>query len=196
MSAGVDDFLPYVAPYAINCPTMLVESFIRQAMDNFCQDTGVWSEWIDVTTTADTPECLLISIASPAGQIYSVAQVVNSAGQRLRKGVGRTFPDLGVPIAYKQNSEEEITFYPTPKEEYAFQVFVFLKPDPVTPVIPDELFDKYQDTIVAGAVAKLLRMPGKTWSDRTSALDFEMDFNNGKTKAKMDANAAAQRVYI
>lgn len=194
MSAGVDDFLQYVAPYAPDCPTIMIESFIRQSMVEFFQETGVWSEWIEITTTAGVAANTLSSASTPPGQIYSIPCVVNSQGNKLSKGFGRPLSTSGVPSAYKQTAIDEITFFPTPDNAYTFQTFVFLFPDASTYLIPNTIFIKYQQVISDGVVAKLLRMPRKVWSNRESAIDFEMDFKNGQTAAKIDANSAVQRV--
>lgn len=55
--------------------------------------------------------------------------------------------------------------------------------------VPEFLFHQYRDTVVKGALARLLRMGGRDWTDKVQARDYSMQYENEVIRAKSQADA-------
>lgn len=55
--------------------------------------------------------------------------------------------------------------------------------------IPDSIFARYYDTMVRGALSRLLRMGGRDWTDKVQARDYAQQFETEIVRAKSQADA-------
>lgn len=72
-------------------------------------------------------------------------------------------------------------------EKGTLEVSVVVQPNRNIESVPDSLGDKWFDVIRRGAVARLLSMPEKEWSNPRAAATYEAHFREGIAKAKREA---------
>jgi len=71
-------------------------------------------------------------------------------------------------------------------EKGTLEVAVVVQPNRNIDSVPDSLGDKWFDVIRRGALARLLSMPEKLWTDVRAAAAYEMHFREGVTMAKRE----------
>jgi hypothetical protein len=81
---------------------------------------------------------------------------------------------------------------PVPNETKASSTIlrVQLKPTQTSTAADDELMSEYRDTIVNGALFRLLRLPSKDWTDFAGAQVYAALFAEGITQADRRARNA------
>lgn len=71
----------------------------------------------------------------------------------------------------------------------SLQVRAIVAPDNNLTELPDFLFYEFEDTLKHGALARLMKIPGKDWTDFNSAAAYASLFKVGWEKAKSRANS-------
>jgi hypothetical protein len=193
MSVAWKDFLPLVLPHAPGCPEPVALGAVRLAAAEFCERTLAWRSDLDpVSVVAGRNE---YSLAAPAGA--SVAMVLGAAldGTRLTPA---TEPELAEEFPFWESLEADrpgrfllptpgrIRLVPTPTRSWAdgLVVSVALKPRFSSSQAEDFLYDDHLETLAHGARARLLAMPGRTWSGTELSLHYDRQFRAGLTDAR------------
>lgn len=100
-----------------------------------------------------------------------------------------------------QIKNDIVQLWPAPTKDLSeeLEAHVAFIPDPRTPKLDERLYVYYKEAIVAGALAKLLCMPGTEWFNRESAMFREREFqaeiskitaNTQKDEGVADLNVA------
>lgn len=97
---------------------------------------------------------------------------------------------IGEALRYYQNGLTGISFDPAPSKTLPieFSTEVALTPTQVATQLDDELVERYQDTILHGALYILYRNPGMPWHDLKVSNDHLQHFQLGIEEAKSEAN--------
>lgn len=114
-----------------------------------------------------------------------------------RQQLDSEFPNWEVKTG---NSPERWTNDPTPDmpriipiatDDHlaSLQVRVILAPNDAATTIPDFLYTEFQDDLVNGTLARLMKIPGKDWTNLRSAAAYAAAFEGGIQKAMSRANA-------
>lgn len=190
-------FLPYVLPEATACPAPTAEFQLRMAAIEFCERTRCWRHLTSVVVSAENT-----TIAAPAlttihefeeathdGRLLTPTQYTEVEAEAL-KGELRE----GQPQYITQTEPGKVTIYP-----YAagtLRLSMFLKPqhgtlfgaDPVNPLrdalnmVPPFMLEQHATALAHGALARILRLPGETWTDGERAM-----FHHSKFEAAVGA---------
>ncbi|BDQ35929.1 hypothetical protein SYK_02890 [Pseudodesulfovibrio nedwellii] len=162
-------FLPLILPEAPGCPKALAVNKVRSAAIDFCKETNIWHEYIDPlfwpagvkTADIDPPQHTRIA------QILSIE-------------VG------GAPLVTGQFSatNDIVTLTVTPLYDTIGALNVALKPSLTSTEIADSMFEDWGEIIAQGALAKLMAMKGKKWSNIPGAeLNYKL-YRSGIVDAK------------
>lgn len=183
-----DQFYPYILTDVIGCPLPLVDSALRLAAREFCQDTSAIREWSDpVTATGVTP----------------VFDFDLSTSQELVKVMKAIVNDVEYDvISYKELPEDWQSASPASIGNKVVQLDVLqyrVFPAPVAgdvitlqiatcPTIratscADDLVTRYADSIANGAKARLMTTKGNAWSDVDLGTHFKTLFVANKNSA-------------
>ncbi len=94
------------------------------------------------------------------------------------------------PSHYSMRTPSTMQLYPIPDRAYGQVLYaaVSLKPAINTTILPDIATEQHLDGIVAGTLMRLYRMPGKPWTDKKSAVEYEKIYNREWRMAKDQAN--------
>ena len=185
MAIQYDAFLTEILPFARNCPDPTIEAAVRLATIELCEKTEVWQTELDpISARAGV---WAYDLEPPANtSIHRIISVLDENGKRLdpvtsgmldhRSPDWRESP--GTPLYFiKKDEESEIWIAPPPAVAVtnAFLLNVVLKPSMTSSSASNFIMTDYRDTIVYGAIARLLRMPDRDWSNfKTAAVYYNM----------------------
>jgi hypothetical protein len=166
------DFLDHVLTHLKGAPIALVEHELRNAAIQFCEAAPVWVE--DFTPINVTPSGEDYVVTLPAG--VELVRVVNAwfmGGELVRKTPGELTvlydhwrAQTGTPQFWTQLKFDRLTLVPRQNvtEAEAITGLAQCKPGAEATGVPDEVYAQWYMSIVHGALAQLLAMPEKPWS--------------------------------
>jgi hypothetical protein len=204
--AQLAEFLPYVLPYAAGCSAPLAEQQIRQICIDFCMHVPV------VQLTLDPLDLLAgqreYDIDSPPGSETSDILQAWFQGQPLpivsgKSGAGPWFaPNAtpGPPLALRQRAANTFELDRAPAESLsqALILQIATRPSRNSNQIADILFNDYAYGIGQGVVARLLMMPGHSFSNPGMAAYYHSEYLRVRAEARIrvarDFNPVALRV--
>lgn len=177
---ALTEFLPNVLPMVDGCPRATVLNELRNVAIDFC--TRTWYDQRTLTGELDGGDQIL-TLVPPEGfavvQFVSI-KVAGSARPLIamtRQQMDNLVPawenDSGtVPSHVIARSATELQVWPamlSAAPTVAWTAVVALKPARDGNQVAEALYEHCYDTLVAGALARLLRMPGKPWTDLKQA---------------------------
>lgn len=183
MSTTIDTLLPQILPWAKAVPEQMAIDSARLAIIEFCRRTHVWRDTIEMSVITDK------SLYEP--QVGCAAQVVGVVGvsisgreidpiteQELDNHSQRWRSDSGTPIRWLMDSPTTIRLYKTPDTTIAngMEVRAAVVPKRTDTEVDDFLINLYSEELADGALARLLAMPDKPWSNGKRAAVHRADF--------------------
>lgn len=203
MATDWETYLPDVLLEAPGCPTIIAVQAIRSAAIELCQQSSVWQEDLArADLVAANPLCTL---AVPAGseiatildvQFYAVGQTtgVPVTGPVDEMALNALRPGWKDEATTGTLNGPEVCGYPTPltlrlipipvvNQTAAIAVTAALRPTRASLNGPDLLYTEYLETITTGALAKLMAMNKKPWTDLEMAVDKRGSFGQLKAAA-------------
>lgn len=190
------NWLPDVLPEAPNCPRVTAINAIRQAVITFCQHSRFWRHDMDPMTTVagvrlyelDTPvQTRVVAVralqldSQPLTEFNVDALDKEDAGWRSRQGL---------PARYSFQDPMTVLLDTIPLAAGVLSATLALKPEQSAAGCDDILYEEYRDAIAAGALARLLMMPGKPWTDPNVASLKQTVFMSHADAAKVRADQA------
>lgn len=200
MAIPYEAFLPEILPMVPGCPDSLIESSVRSAAIEFCQRSEAYQIDLDPVTTVD--RIYEYDLDSPRGTSVQKILWATHQGRDLepvtttlleqRLPRWREKGQEGVPKFFVQQSSKTFHLAPVPATKVVNGTIVraVLKPTFESTACDDDVMTDYRDTIINGALFRLLRMPNKEWSDLTSAAVYGQLFNQGVEEAERRARKA------
>lgn len=200
MAIAYETLLPEIIPMVPGCPDTLIENTIRSAVIELCEKTGVYQLELDpVTTVANTFE---YDLEPPSGTVvHKILWVVHDGKdlepistslleQRLPNW--RDSDNAGTPEYFVKQGQSLFWMVPVPQSTKSSSTIlrVELKPTHRSTTCDDNVMNDYHDTIINGALFRLLRLPSKEWTDYTGAQVYGSLFNEGLVAAERRARHA------
>lgn len=156
--------------------------YLRQAAIKFCERSRSWrSEEVYRLTTADDEISLVTCSDSVLFEIESVSWRASGDTEWQRPIECATFSDRddwwrsGNPRYYTQRVPGMLRVAPFSQGE--LRIAMYLKPDQRAESLPDYLIELYPEIIAAGALAKILMLPGKDFTDPQQAMLKQSEFD-------------------
>jgi len=204
MAVAYEALLPEILPMVDGCPDTLVENTIRSAAIDFCERTGAYQTELDpVTTVANIYE---YDLEAPSGTIVHKVMWATYEGKDLepisttlleqRKPKWRETGYAGDPEYYVQQSKSVFWLVPVPNATAVSSTIIRaqLKPSHSSTTCDEQIMDEYRDAVVNGTLFRLLRMPGKAWSDLQGAQLYGNLFGESVVNAERRARHANEGV--
>lgn len=198
-----ESFLPAVAPLVPDCPDLVILDALRKASNQFCRESALWTVTNDAqSAVADEGE---YDIDSPTGTVPVILEAVSYNGVPLTAKTPSQLDALivdwanasGLPTYYVRSADDVVRLVPMPESdaEDAIVMRVAVAPDPLTGIgVEDIVANKFYEAIAAGALARLLLMPGK-WANpqfaQIKAAEFRAAIGDARAVAYA-ANSSAQ----
>ena len=205
-SITYESLIPDIIPYVQGCPDVMIQNAIRSTAIDFCERTGAFQQELDpVTTVSGIYE---YDLEPPSGYIVQKIMWVIHKGadlepittalleQRYRKWRDET----GTPSVYVKVSQALFHLVPIPDSNQTSSTIlrVQLKPTQTSVRCDSEVMNDYRDTIVNGAIFRLLRIPSRDWTDYAAAGVYNTLYlegvNNAERRARGGDEAIAKRV--
>jgi hypothetical protein len=196
-----EDLYDEVMPELPGAPLPLVLNAIRNSVIAFCNGSDVWRAWLDpVNVIANQPT---YDIEVPPGTDLVTLLSVKHDGDLLTP---RNEDDLDVwnprwrteperPRYYMQQDQDTVTLAAVPKCGFTggLLLSVSLQPERTAKSFPGWIYSQYWEGITAGAKARLMKMPGKPYSNPQAGAMYAMTFDTETSGAKADASRSLTR---
>lgn len=185
--ASAADFRRWVEISVDSAPRDLIDAAILRAVDEFLKYTGLWSAESAGIQLVDGTAAY--AVTAPTGGTVCRVEAVRYKTTLLAPAdpsMGATYLGGDAPYAFWFGTDGYIHLSPTPAGTFGVTdllkfraISTILSGAGTAPTIPDFVAADYHDAIVAGAVARLLEIPGKGWTDRVAAREFKRAFTAG-----------------
>lgn len=205
MSTAISAFLPWVLPQAPGCPDILAIQAIRSAAIDFCNRTDLIQRVITADATINVEDYVVtppsdmqmnrILGVSWQGAVLAPAppSVVNSDVVLRGAAVGTATPLTGTPSWFfqKMPNDPGFSIYPIPivTVTLGLTVKVSFSPSNTAATFDDALFNDWVDEIAAGAIERLMMMPGQPFSSQTSGKQYGTQYERAVADAVRIKNA-------
>lgn len=189
-------WLPSVQVNVPGCPRPMVIEAIRSKVIEFCQKTRFWRAELDgFYTVADDEE---YEIDVPSDSTIADILVIKVNNNELVPKTQDEVEELyspgsdwressGVPDCFFLRDTSTAVFVPIPDAAYPVRITVALKPTQASQGVEEIIFEEHKDTIMHGALAYLMQMPEKTWSNPNLSIFHDGKFTAEIPKAKRKA---------
>jgi hypothetical protein len=180
--ATFDSALSRVLPYAPGCPDVTATFHLVQAAITFFARTLAWRVTLDdVLTEVGVTQ---YAFPLPAGSALVKLLKYSLDGDDSCNVVD---PDKGERLLANNHShdvvwtDDRINFHVSPapiEDDLPMSLTVALKPTQAATTLDAALFEHYIDAIATGALARILMLPKQPWTDKATASDKEIAFND------------------
>jgi hypothetical protein len=207
-SKSLSDFLPEVLPHVPGCFDAMAKNSVLNAAIAFCERTGAYRQELDpmqidagvsdyeleVPTDTITYKILRVGVDGEPIDPKSPKQLdIENAGWQAK---------TGTPFAYYvKDIRRTLRLVYTPESSIVngLVIEVALKPVKGATKFEVAFFEEYYDDIAAGALAELLSMSAKPWTNSRKAAEALDRFNKAIANhsveaAKAQANAPLRTV--
>lgn len=186
---GWDVLLPYVLPSCRGVPDQIALHEIRVAAIEFCRFTGILHDIQQYYLQAYVGQYQLITDCN-----YNIHQVfrvlVNQqweyapVSKKLPEGRGYYVYHMSSPTIMNLRNPGQID------SPNGLEVETIVIPKQDSCVLDNYLYEIWGNSIAAGALAKLLKLPQTNWYDPKLAADYEMKFRKDKSKCRAQIDRA------
>jgi len=193
-----DEFVPEILQYCHGAPTILVRNTVKGVIIEFCKRTlclkaNPASFYIDADVHTyslkyDSDRYMTLDIEDfRKGETNNGQELEPTTSKKLDSTQPNWRVTTGTPKAYLLTDDvNTVRVYPIPSadsdDEYFVKAIVCPKKDQTE--VPQFLYEKWEDDIQSGALAKLLAMPGASWFNRDLARQFNQDYRRGIKNAR------------
>jgi hypothetical protein len=179
------DLIPMVAVEALGCPYPTISQAILMASINLCKESLAWAEDSDQIQMQVGNRSY--EIDAPTGSVMETVLSAYCNGQPLLS-FNRAFTPsntTGIPTHYNMTSDRlSVSVYPSPAStDYALIVRAAFTPTLTTTTLPDFLDI---DVVTSGAKARVMAMPGVTWSNPQLSAYYKSVFDAGITQYRIE----------
>lgn len=198
----IDEVLPQLAADPSDPVT---EQAIKRAVIEFCRESWIWQFFPDAQNVRS--RVAEYDIETPAGaDVVTMVDVSLNNVPLVPKSIAwlnANLPGWRTTTAtvkhYTQIDTDQVILAPLPAENVTngLTMTVALQPSQTATSFPKWIANQYIYQIADGAIAKLMLMPNKPWTDLVNGQDhrtrFEQAFNDARESAVSALGRAAQR---
>lgn len=183
------ELVPLVVAELPQIPTATVVFELREAAREFCKRSRVWTDELKpvLTQAGRTQYAFNVPEGAEVCQVNEVwlagEQLCSSDPGQARAAVREGSTD---PFFWCTNFAD-VWINPPPAAGLKLVADVVLRPNFATEAIPDEVVAGRERVIALGAMARLLSMPNKEWTNPDMAMVRTAEFEDGINGASLDA---------
>jgi hypothetical protein len=180
-------FGPLILPHAMTVSAPLMVQHARLAAIDFLKHTKAWR--VDLTPLVGDGVLTSFPMVLPADSQVEKLLKVSVTDAFGNKGSASVLTiDYGADLAQSGTQEliaytpdrVNLTVHPVQAVDASIVATVALKPTLTAATLPDAVFDQFGQLIAKGALATLLVMKDKPWTDTTAARIAYVEFINAK----------------
>lgn len=198
MAVKYEDLLPEILPGVRNCPDSTIEQHIRSAVIDMCEKTEIYQAELDPVTTIEG--IYEYDLEPPTGTtvhrirhaIYKGNSLEPVSSGLLEQRRPKWRDEDGTPEYFIKQGQSRFWLVPVPNETIANAVILraVLKPSHESTACDDYIMNDFRDTIVNGALARLLRVPRRDWTDYQAAAVYNSLYEEQLGRAAKRAKEA------
>jgi len=203
MAISYETLLPEILPMVSGCPDSLVQNSVRASVIELCERAGVYQAELDpLTTVANIYE---YDLEAPSGTSVQKILWVTHGGKDvepitttlLEQRLPNWRDGSGVPQYFIQQTSSLFILAPIPMVTSVNSTVIraVLRPTHTSTSCANDVMNDYRDTIVNGALSRILRIPNKDWTDLMGAQIYGSLFNQGVESAERRARHADTGVH-
>ena len=201
----VDRFVKYITPQAENCPEFVVRREVIATIADMCRETGCITAETCFTAKPDFMEHLIpmadgLNVELVRHAYCDGHELMSARLDELATAMRGTdwFEKGGAPLYYTFKRKNLLRLIPRPAEDAFVRCDVLVSIDRDAKQVPEQFFEDYLDTVVAGALSRIFRIAGQTYSNMQLAERNLMAYQQGlvaiKSEAMRDFTRAAGKV--
>lgn len=191
----IRDVLPFMAADPSDPVT---ETAIKRTVIEFCSDSWIWKVFQDpVGVIAGINEYDLepdtgTDVSAVVAAELAGVPILSKAVTWLNKEIPRWKTVRGTPKYFTQLNTETILLAPLPQDTLplSLTLTLALQPAQTSESFPAWIYNQYADTLINGAVARLMLMNGRPWADPATGVDRRMAFKADTADARNTAISA------
>lgn len=150
------------------CPEPEAVRALRYSCIEFAERTSVMTQWLETTSdlmTFDfaTAGVQIVNVFDAFADGWRVSVVPLNAPQMLRA------TDAVPVVVHGADMNTTLAVVPTPQIEVEVRLLAHLVPTPDSQSFSDSLWRLYRETVIDGAIRRLLAAPGTAYVDKASA---------------------------
>lgn len=203
MAITYESLLPEILPMVPGCPDTLIENNIRAAVVELCDKASVYQAELDPVTTVSG--LFEYDLEPPSGT--SVRKILWATHQGkdlepttttlLEQRLPKWREDSGLPEYFIQQNSATFILAPIPSVTIVGSTIIraVLRPTHTSTACDNDVMNDYRDTIINGALFRLLRIPNKDWSDMKGAAVYGELFSRGVDDAERRARNADTAIH-
>jgi hypothetical protein len=190
------DLLPEVMPHVTGDPSEpMAIAAIRNAAIEFCASSWIWRYYpdpVDVEAGENT-----YSIEPPTGADvttvlgckYDGKDLAAKSTDTLDRDLPRWQTEVGNVTAYVSIDTESLMLAKLPGASLdgGLTMTLALQPKRSATAFPGWIAAQYTEALAAGAIARLMKMPGKPWSAPRDAPGYQFTFDTAIAAARASA---------
>jgi hypothetical protein len=198
MAISYETLLPEILPMVAGCPDFLITNSIRASVVELCERASVYQAELDPLTTVSN--IYEYDLEAPAGTSVQKLLWVTHSGidlepittALLEQRIPKWRTEGGVPEYFVQQTSSTFMLAPVPGTTVVNSTIIraVLRPTHNSKSCANDVMNDYRDTIVNGALSRILRIPNKDWTDLHSASVYGQLFNQGVVDAERRARNA------
>lgn len=190
------DLVSEVLPYLSADPSdPVTEKAIQRTIIDFCAGSWVWQSLPDpisvianINTYDLEPDTGSVVAAVLAAEVDGVP-LKSRTVLWLNKEIPRWRTTTGTPKYFTQLDTETLMLAPLPQasQQNGLTLTVAYKPSQSAKDFPAWIFEQFADKLINGAIARLMLMPERPWTDLGNGMDrrnkFESDIAGARNSA-------------
>lgn len=188
----LDLFDADILPLVPGCSVPMARHALLNAAVEFCSRSLIWDEKQSIIPVTETSFPYVVP--TPPHSVLAKVKAVHIDGIPLAPTslefldrLGNWESARGAPTAYLWINNAGLRVYPLPNNTCDMQLTVAYTPARNATVVEDFLYYVWVDTLVSGALRKLMAMPGQLWSNPEGAAYHTNKFEQGVREASIDA---------
>lgn len=183
----LDDFLPYILPYAAGCPAVIANLNTRLAIIELCQKAMIWREYQTAITTVDLQTAYAYAPAANQQVCTLLSMTLGGVGVSVvDPAIGKGLDAEGYSGIYAYGTFTGFELRPAPAADIPIVTYATVAPSMAATTVPDGMA-KYMEAIANGSLARILAAKDKAYSDGVGAVRAQSLWNDAIDSAKTDA---------
>lgn len=159
------------------CPSPLIDSNIMEIVTEFCHETQAWTLDLDAIPVVSGQQDYELNGEQLAYAVIDTITSVVLADVPLE-------PIRDWNIVDRENVTLHLIDEPSSDDADGLEVQVALRPKSTATYIDTRFYDDWRHTFAYGVMARLMQMPGKTWSNAKRGQLYWRRFWDGVIRAK------------
>lgn len=186
------EFLSDARLHLPDCPEPVIEHHLRKAAIELCAR----SKRLRVGLPAFSTEAETAAYVLDPGEGLGIVEIITASvdGDPIDPAIESEIASIsgwqdetGTPDQYFMIDDATVRLWKTPDAAYSVKIAVAVKPSLDATGVETWFADRYRNSIVSGALALLMAIPEKRWSNPTLALYHGGLFEAGVTAATAEA---------